>query len=130
VSQLAVRPVGLAPLIEQGQNLSGLLRQQPVHRCAAWDLVGELAAGPAGDPAVRANLTELQHPSSRADRPPAVESVIEQVQQAGLGGRVHPVRDPATQPQPPFPSTSVSLIANSLQASDSRATSAFAASNS
>ena len=51
-------------------------------------------------------------------------------EQPDLGGRVDAVRDPATQPQPSFPSTSVSFTASSLQASDSRAISAFAASSS
>ena len=48
----------------------------------------------------------------------------------GLRGRVHAAWDSATQPQPSFPSTRVSLTASSLHASDSLAISAFAASSS
>jgi hypothetical protein len=130
VRELAMGPVDLAPLLEQGQDLFGLLGQDAVHRGPAWRGVGELAAGPAGVPAVRTDLADLEHPASPTGRPTCVDGRVDQVQQAGLGGRIDPTRDPATQPQPSFPSTSVSFTASSLQASDNRAISAFAASSS
>lgn len=92
--------------------------------------VGQLPAGPTGQPAVRPNLAELKLGTGPAQRPARVDRLIEQVEQPGLGGRVDPVRDPATQPHPPFPSTSMSLTAISLTVSDSRATSALASSSS
>ena len=128
--ELAMRPVGLAPLLEQGQDLLGLLSEQPVHRGPARSPVRELAPGPAGEPAVDTDLAELEHPSGAADRPPCLDRVVDQVQQAGLGGRIDPAWDTATQPQPPFPSTNVNRTASSLHASDNRATSALACSNS
>ena len=76
------------------------------------------------------DLAELEDTAGAADGPAGIERLVNQVQQPGLGGRVDPVRDPATQPQPPFPSTIVSLTASSLHASDNRAISALAASSS
>ena len=122
--------VDLAPLIEQSQDLGLLLRQDAVHRRAARGLVGEVAASPAGQPAMRPDLPDLQHTACAADRPATGDRVVEQAQQAGLGGRIDTAWDTATQPQPPFPSTSVSFTASSLQASESRAISALACSSS
>ena len=76
------------------------------------------------------DLADLEHTARSPDRPAALDSVVEQVQQAGLGGRIDATWDTATQPQPPFPSTSVSFTASSLHASESRATSAWACSSS
>lgn len=128
--EFAMRPVDLAPLFEQGQDLLGLLRQEAVHRGPARLGVSELAAGPAGVPAVGPDLADLEHPTGSSDRPARLDRLIDQVEQAGLGGRVDAPGDPATQSQPPFPSTRVSLTASSLHASDNLAISAFAASSS
>ena len=130
MGEFAVGPVELAPLVEQRQDLLGLLGQQPVHRGPARRLVGQLAAGSSGDPAVCPPLRQLHAPARPAQGPARLQGLIKQVQQGGLGGRADRVRDPATQPQPPFPSTSISLTAISFRASDSRATSALASSSS
>jgi hypothetical protein len=79
---------------------------------------------------VRADLAELKLVSHTPDRPARVEGLVDQVEQPGLRGRVNPARDPATQPQVPFPSMSISFTAISLTVSDSRATSALASSSS
>ena len=76
------------------------------------------------------DLAELEHPSGTAQRPPCRERVVEEVEQASLGGRIDTAWDAATQPQPPFPSTNVNFTASSLHASESRATSARACSSS
>ena len=128
--ELAVRAVGLAPLLEQGQDLVGLLGEEPVHRGPARRPVDELTSGPAGQPAVGPDLAELEHSAGTSDRPPCLEGVVQEVQQAGLGGRIDAAWDAATQPQPPFPSTNVNRTASSLHASESRATSARACSSS
>lgn len=128
--ELAVRVVGLAPLLEQGQDLLGFLRQEPVHRGPARSTVDQLATGTAGQPAVGSDLAELEHGTGAADRPPCFDGVVDQAQQAGLGGRIDAAWDVATQPQPPFPSTNVNRTASSLHASESRATSARACSSS
>ena len=128
--ELAVRAVGLAPLLEQRQDLLGFLSQKPMHRRPARCPVGELAPGPAGEPAMSPDLSDLEHTAGAADRPTGLDRIIDQVQQAGLGGRIDAAWDAATQPQPPFPSTNVNLTASSLHASESRATSALACSSS
>jgi hypothetical protein len=110
------------PTDRQRQDLGRLLRQQAVHRRPAGLAVEQLPTRPTGVPAVRAALGQLQHLAGPAQRPAAVQGLLEQVQQAGLGDRVDSARDPATQPQRPFPSTRVSLTSISLSASDSRAT--------
>ena len=94
--ELAVAAVGLAPLVEQGEDLGHLLLEQPVPRGPARGPVGEPPLGPAGDPAVRPALGHLQLVTDPAQRPAGVDRLVEQVEQPGLGGRVHPVWDPAT----------------------------------
>ena len=130
MGELAVGPVDLAPLVEQRQDRGLLLGQDAVHRTPARQPVDQRAQGSAGQPAVPPDLAKLERPAAVADRPTLLDRGIEQVEQPRLGGRVDPVRDSATQPQPSFPSTSVSFTASSLQASDSRAISAFAAASS
>jgi len=130
VGELAVRPVDLAPLVEQGQNLSHLTVEEAVHRRPARGPVAELLLSPADQPPVRAELTDLQHLAGATDCPAGLDGGVDQVEQPGLGGRVDPAGDAATQPQPPFPSTSVNRTASSLHASDNRATSALACSSS
>ena len=94
--ELAVGPIDLAPLVEQGQYLRCFLGQDGVHRRSAGLGVGELSAGPAGVPAVRPNLPEVKHPARSPGRPAGVDRLVDQVQQPGLGGRIDPARDPAT----------------------------------
>ena len=130
MGELAVGAVDLAPLLEQRQHLGGFLGQDGVNRGPARCLVGQATAGPAGVPAVGTPLGQPQRGACAAQAPAGPDGVVDQGQQPGLGDRVHPAWDSATQPQPPFPSTNVSLTASSLQASESRATSALACSSS
>ncbi len=130
MGELAVRPVDIAPLLEQRQDLGRLLGQDAMHRRAAGWPVDEATKRPTGQPAVCPDLAELQRLRGATQCPALIDGFVEQAQQGGLGGRVNTARDSATQPQPPFPSTNVSFTASSLQASDRRATSAFAASSS
>lgn len=99
-----------------------------MHRRPAGRLVGQRTDGSAADPAVRPYLAEFEFVADAADRPALLDGLVEQGEQPGFGGRVDPPRDPATQPQRPFPSTSISLTAISVSASDSRLTSALASS--
>jgi hypothetical protein len=129
VGQLAVAAVGLAPLVEQGQDLALLFRQQPVHRRTGAGVIQR--PGPrAGHPALGAALGKLEDLAGRPVRPALRDGLGEQVEQAGFRVGVDPPRDGAAQPQCPFPSTKVSLTAISFRASDSRAISARAASSS
>src|SRR5215211_7348505 len=125
-----MRAVDLAPLVEQRHDLVDLPVEQAVHRAATRGLVGKLVGGPPAQPPVHADLAQLQDPAGVSHRPALPACLLEQVQQPGLGGLIHPGRDPATQPQRPFPSISMSLTAISLSASPSRAASALAASSS
>ena len=77
-----------------------------------------------------AEFPELEVVAGAAQRPAGIECLVEQVEQPGFGGRVDTAWDLATQPQPPFPCTSMSLTAISLTVSESRATSALASSSS
>ncbi len=96
MGQLAMRAVGLGPLVEQGQDLGDFGVEQPVHRRPVRCLVGQLPQDAPRDPAVRANLAEFEFVAGAAQRPAGVDRVIEQAQQRRLGGRVDPVWDPAT----------------------------------
>jgi hypothetical protein len=64
VSQLAMRTVGLAPVIEQGEDLGSFGVEQPVHRRPARCLVGQLPTKAAGDPAMRPYLAEFEFVAS------------------------------------------------------------------
>ena len=128
--ELAMGPVNLAPLIEQGQNVIDLPGQQPVDRSAARSTVRQPIISAAPRPAPQPTLGQIQYRTGLPDRPTVPHGGVDQVEQPGLRGRVNPGRDLATQPQPPFPSTNVNRTASSLHASDSRATSALACSSS
>lgn len=130
MSELAVRAVGLAPLLKQREDLLDFLSQEPMHRGPTRRPVDQLAPGSAGEPAVGPDLAELEDTADASDRPAGLDSFVDQVEQAGLGGRIDAAWDAATQPQPPFPSTNVNRTASSLHASESRATSALACSSS
>ena len=130
MGELAVGAVDLAPLVIEREDLGAFLGQDRVQRVAARHPVGQCLLGSAGIPTVRTNLTKVQHPGGAPQRPASCEGLIEQTEESGFGGRIDTTWDTATQPQPSFPSTSVSLTASSLTASDNRATSAFAASSS
>jgi len=75
----------------------------------------------------RWQLQILQH---RIDRPPLIDSIIDQMQQIRFSGRVHSYWDRATQSPCSFPCARINRIANSLTASDSLAISAREAASS
>jgi hypothetical protein len=77
VGQLAVAAVGLAPLVEQGQDLGHFVLQQPVHRGSARRQVDQLTPGPAGDPAVRPPRRQFQHLAGPAQRPTGIHRLFE-----------------------------------------------------
>jgi hypothetical protein len=77
VGELAVRPVGLAPLVEQRQDLLGLVVEQPVHRGPARGPVGQRSAGTAGDPPMRPPLDQLELVAGSAQRPAGLERLVE-----------------------------------------------------
>ena len=130
MGELAMRPVDLAPLIEQGQDLLRLDAEQPMARRTTRCVVDESAAGPPDQPSVRAPLGQLEPGAGSPQRPARRERLVGQIEQACLGGRVDSGRDTATQPQPSFPSISISLTAISFNASPRRAFSALASSSS
>jgi hypothetical protein len=102
VGELAVGAVDLAPRLEQPHDLGDLPLQQAVHRAATRRLVGELVAGAPAQPPVGAQLTDPKHLAGGPHRPALLHGLLEQAQQPGLGGLIHPGRDPATQPNALF----------------------------
>jgi hypothetical protein len=126
VGELAMGAVSLAPLVEQPDDLGDLPVQQPMQGAATRTAVGQLVGGAAAKPPVGPHRAKLQHLAGGTELPAGLHRLLDQLQQTGLGGRIHPRRDPATQPQRPFPSTSSSLTANSLSASPNRVASALA----
>src|SRR5665213_1215139 len=130
VRELAVGPVGLTPLMEQHDDLSGLLLQQAVHRRAARSRVLQPTGVAPAEPPIRPQLTEFKLPAGPAQRPTLIGGLIKQLEQARLGGRVDSAGDLATHPQPSFPSISISFTAICFSASPSRSASALACSSS
>jgi hypothetical protein len=130
VGELSVRAVHVAPLVVELHDLGHLVIEQAVQRAAAGGAVGQLAALSAPHPAVRPHLFELELTAGAGEAPAGVGGGVEQFQEGLLGGRIDSERDLATQPQRPFPSTSINLTAISLSASPRRTASARAASSS
>ena len=64
MGQLAVAAVGLTPLVEQGQDLSGFLIEQPMYGRSAWAPVDQLPQGAAGSPKLRRKRMKLSSPTS------------------------------------------------------------------
>jgi hypothetical protein len=126
VRELSVRPVDLAPRLEQLKDRGDLLRAQAVQR-ASWPLVLQAAGLAPATPPPRPPLVQLEVAAGAAVLPAVGEGPVDQIQQLELRGRVDSARDPATQPQRSFPSASISRTPISFNASVSRAISARAA---
>jgi hypothetical protein len=84
MGELAMRAVDLTPLIEQPHDLSDLPVHQAMQRAASGGLIGQLVSGPAAQPPVDAQLTDLQHLAGSPRRPALLQGLLEQVQQPGL----------------------------------------------
>jgi hypothetical protein len=84
VGELTVAAVGLAPLVEQRQDLGLLLGQQPMRRRPARRFVGQLPAASPTDPTVRPHLAEFELVTDPAHRPAGVEGLVEQVERPAL----------------------------------------------
>ena len=96
-----------------------------MHRAPAPHRVVEtLTARDANTPPLQAALGQLQAHARRPGAPPGRLGTHDQIHQRRLGGRIHPTRDPATQPQRSFPSANVNLTAISANAVRRRSTSA------
>jgi hypothetical protein len=95
VGELAVGPVDLAPLVKQRHDLGDLVGEQPVQRAATRTVVGQLVGGAAAKPPVGTHRAKLQRPAGRTKLPARHHRLLDQVQQAGLGGLIDPRWDPA-----------------------------------
>lgn len=96
MGELVVGPVNLAPLVKQPDDLGDLPVQQPAQRAPARAAVGQLISGVAAKPPVGPHRAKLQHPAGRTELPPGRHRLLDQVQQAGLGGLIDPRWHPAT----------------------------------
>ena len=130
MGELSVRAVHVAPLVVERHDLGYLVVEQAVQRTASRGAVSQLAALSAPHPAVGPHLFELELTASAGEAPAGIGGGVEQFQEGLFGGRIHSERDLATQPQRPFPSTSISVTAISLSASPRRSASDRAASSS
>jgi hypothetical protein len=126
VRELAMRTIGLAPLIKQRDDRFALVGEQAMHGVASSRAVLKEARFAALPPAPRAALGELEVAARAAVLPARSGRLIGELKKPGLGGRVDAARNPATQSQRPFPSASMSRTPISFSASDSRAISALA----
>jgi hypothetical protein len=123
-------PVPFAPLVEDRHNRGNLLAEQAVHRDPAGLAVGQVGA--PGLPAFDPPPADPEHLAHGLQGPARTDRLVDQGEEARLADGVDPAWDGVghRHPEPPFPSSKVSLTASSFTASDNRATSAFAASNS
>jgi hypothetical protein len=126
VCELSMRPIDIAPGLEQLNDRRDLLGAQAVHRAARLQIAETVGITPAPPPP-RPPLAQLEIAAGATVLPAAGDGLIDQVEQLVLGGRVDATRDPATQPQRSFPSASIRRTPISFSASDSRAISAPAA---
>ena len=128
--ELTMRAVCQPVLLEDADDQVLLLRRNRVQRAAARRAVLKRPGRAALAPAPRPTLAELQVRACATVIPAAGDRAIDEHEQLVLGGRRHPQRDPATQPQRPFPSASINLTPISFSASVSLAISALAAASS
>ena len=95
MGELAVGAVHLGPVLEHGQDLLDLLRQQPVDRRPTGLGIGE-AAGPRRRRHRLARRSGSSSTRQAAHRRASLERTVDQLQQGQLRGRVDAVRDLAT----------------------------------
>ncbi|MBK8458929.1 MAG: hypothetical protein IPL43_00845 [Micropruina sp.] len=119
-------PVPLTPVVEQVHDGGDLIVQKTVDDDPTRPPVGQISTSVL--PAFHPPPADLEHIAGSLQTPALADGVVDQVEQSGLAGGVDTHRDGGRSPPSgaPFPSTNVSLTANSA----SRATSALAASSS
>ena len=81
MGEFAVGALGLAPLVEQGQDHLDLLRSQPMHPRPARGPVGKPSTCSAAGAAVRSPFGELEPVAGPSDRPAHLDGLGEQVEQ-------------------------------------------------
>ena len=124
VSELAMRPVHVAPLVEQRQDLSLLPLQEPVDRVPARAGVIEPAPGSALLPPPRPTPVQLDHRARPVQRPAGIDRIVDQGQQRRLGGPVDTGGNRTAHPQRDFPRSTANSTACSTTVAWSRSTSA------
>jgi len=96
VGELAVRPAGLAPLVEQLDDLGLLGGQQAIDRRPARLPVIQAPGRPPAQPPIGPHPVQLQQPARAVQAPAGIGRVLDQLQQAALGDLIDPARNPAT----------------------------------
>ena len=94
-----------------------------MQRRAGLAVIQAAVITPAAPPP-RPPLIQLEVDADATVIPHVQHGLIDQFQQPVLGGRLDAARDPATQPQRPFPSANINRMPISLIASVNRAISA------
>jgi hypothetical protein len=88
VSEFAMGPIDLAPVIEQGQDLLGLFGQDAVHRRSRRVRCRRACRGLCVPTTGGRGPRRAGHPAGMQDRPAEVDGLVDQFQPPGLGGRV------------------------------------------
>ena len=124
MSELAMGPVYVAPLVEQRQDLSLLALQEPVDRVPARAGVIEPAPGSALLAPPRPTPVHLERRARPAQRPAGIDRIVDQAQQRRLGGPVDTGGNRTAHPQRDFPRSTANSTACSTTVAWSRSTSA------
>jgi len=90
-----MRPVDLAPLLEQLKDRLLLDRPEAVQRGAGLQVIQAAPVAPAAPPP-RPPLVQLYVAAGAAVLPAVGDGLVDQLQQLDLRGRVDSARDPAT----------------------------------
>ena len=121
MGEFAVGALGLAPLVEQGQDHLDLLRSQPMHPRPARGPVGKPSTCSAAGAAVRSPFGELEPVAGPSDRPAHLEGLVEQAPSASVAvGRLKPCVRRSTGDGPVWsPPQGASVIHSSADTSSS-----------
>lgn len=124
MSQLAMGEVDGTPGVEQLDDGVLLPGQQPVDGVATRRAILQCARCSPDRPAPRPATVEAENMTSSLCAPALRYGAIDDLQQAGFGGRVDSRRDRAAQPQLDFPRRTASSTAWSITTAPRRSTSA------
>ena len=130
MSEFPMREINIAPGLEEIKDLGFLPREDAVYRVPTRCTVCEAPCVSASLPTPHSATVQLQHGTRPAQRPVAVEGVVDKSEQAFLDGPVDAGGDWTVQPQLAFPRRAANSMACSTIVFWSRETSALRPANS